>query len=179
MNHWTVYESPLGPLTVSAGPNGVRSIHFPRRGPQLGERLRRPLPEVTGQLDEYFAGERRVFELGLDLHGTPLQMGVWARLREIPFGETTSYGELAERIEESAFPAGVEPYERARVVGAAVGRTPTPIVVPCHRVIGADGSLTGYGGGLHRKQALLDLERRVVLGRAPEPAWQERQIAML
>jgi methylated-DNA-[protein]-cysteine S-methyltransferase len=134
---------------------------------------------VTGQLDEYFAGERRTFVLGLDLDGTPLQMLVWEQLREIRYGETTSYGELAERIDEDAFPRGVEPYERARIVGAAVGKTPTPIVVPCHRVIGADGSLTGYGGGLQRKQALLDLERRVVVGRAPEPAWEERQIAML
>jgi methylated-DNA-[protein]-cysteine S-methyltransferase len=179
MNRWTIYESPLGPLTVSAGRNGLLSIHFPRRGPQLDERLRHSLPEVTGQLDEYFAGERRAFELDLDLHGTPLQLAVWERLCEIPFGETTSYGALAGRIDESAFPSGVEPYERARVVGAAVGRTPTPIVVPCHRVIGADGSLTGYGGGLDRKQALLDLEQRVALGRAPEPAWQECQIAIL
>ena len=179
MNCWTVYESPLGPLTVSVGPRGLRSVHFPRRGPQLDERLRQPLPEVTSQLDEYFAGERRAFELELDLRGTPLQLGVWERLREIPFGETASYGELAGRIEESAFPPGVEPYERARIVGSAVGKTPTPIVVPCHRVIGADGSLTGYGGGLQRKQALLDLEQRVALGRTPEPAWEERQIAML
>jgi methylated-DNA-[protein]-cysteine S-methyltransferase len=176
---WTVYESPLGPLTVSAGPRGLRSIHFPRRGPQLDEGLRRPLPKVTSQLDEYFAGERRAFEFDLDLHGTPLQLGVWERLREIPFGKTASYGELAGRIEESAFPPGVEPYERARIVGSAVGKTPTPIVVPCHRIIGADGSLTGYGGGLQRKQALLDLEQRVALGHAPEPAWEERQIAML
>jgi methylated-DNA-[protein]-cysteine S-methyltransferase len=179
MDFWTVYESPLGPLTVSAGPGGVRSVHFPRRGPRLDERLRRPLPEVTGQLDGYFAGERRAFELDLDLRGAPLQMLVWERLREIPYGETVSYGELAGRIDEGAFPRGVELYERARVVGAAVGKTPTPIVVPCHRVIGADGSLTGYGGGLQRKQALLNLERRIATGRAPEPAWEERQIAML
>jgi methylated-DNA-[protein]-cysteine S-methyltransferase len=179
MNCWTVYESPLGPLTVSAGPSGLRGVYFPRCGPQLDERLRRPLPAVTSQLDEYFAGERRAFELDLDLHGTPLQLGVWERLREIPFGKTVSYGELAGQIDESAFPRGVEPYQRARIVGSAVGKTPTPIIVPCHRVIGADGSLTGYGGGLQRKQALLDLEQRVVLGRAPEPAWEERQIAML
>jgi methylated-DNA-[protein]-cysteine S-methyltransferase len=175
---WTIYESPLGPLTVSGGPDGVRGVYFPRKGPRLDERLRRSLPQVTGQLDEYFAGERRAFELGLDLHGEPLQMLVWERLREIPYGETVSYGELAGRIGEDAF-RGVEPHERARVVGAAVGKTPTPILVPCHRVIGADGSLTGYGGGLQRKQALLDLERRIATGRAPEPAWEERQIAML
>jgi methylated-DNA-[protein]-cysteine S-methyltransferase len=179
MNHWTVYESPLGPLTVSVGPKGLRGIYFPRRGLRLDERLRRPLPKVTGQLDEYFAGERRAFELDLDLQGAPLQMRVWERLREIPYGETTSYGELAGRVDEDAFPHGVEPYERARIVGAAVGKTPTPIVVPCHRVIGADGSLTGYGGGLQRKQALLDLEQRVAIGRSLDPTWEERQIAML
>lgn len=179
MNRWTVYESPLGPLTVSAGSGGLRGIHFPSRGPRLDEGSRQALPEVTSQLDEYFAGQRRAFELDLDLHGTPLQLGVWEQLREIPFGQTTSYGQLAGLIDEGAFPRGVQPYERARLVGVAVGRTPTPIVVPCHRVIGADGSLTGYGGGLQRKQALLDLEQRVAHGRAPEPAWEERQIAML
>jgi methylated-DNA-[protein]-cysteine S-methyltransferase len=178
MDFWTVYESPLGPLTVSVGSGGLQGVYFPRRGPRLDERQQQSLPDVTGQLDEYFAGERRAFELDLDLRGNPLQMLVWEQLREIPYGETVSYGELAGRIDEGAF-RGVEPHERARVVGAAVGKTPTPIVVPCHRVIGADGSLTGYGGGLQRKRFLLDLELRIATGRDPEPAWEERQIAML
>ena len=110
--------------------------------------------------------------------GRPLQQLVWAQLREIPYGATTSYGELAGRIEESAYPEGLEPYQRVRLAAAAIGRTPTPILVPCHRVIGADGSLTGYGGGLQRKQALLDLESKDATRRAPEsPA--NRQLALL
>jgi len=156
---WTIYESPLGPLTVIAGSTGVRYLNFPGRSAQLKESARRPMPEVVGQLDAYFAGERKVFEVDLDLRGTPLQKLVWERLLEIPYGATTTYGDLAGRIDESLYPDGLEPYERVRLVGTAIGRTPTPILVPCHRVIGADGSLTGYGGGLQRKQALLDLER--------------------
>jgi methylated-DNA-[protein]-cysteine S-methyltransferase len=113
---------------------------------------------AAAQLDEYFAGERRAFDLALDLRGSPLQKLVWAQLGQIPYGETISYGELAGRIDKSAFPDGLEPYQCIRAAAAAVGQTPTPILVPCHRVIGADGSLTGYGGGLERKQALLELE---------------------
>lgn len=156
---WTIYESPLGPLTVIAGSTGVRNIHFPGRSQQLNESARRPMPAVVDQLDAYFAGDLEVFEVDLDLHGNPLQKLVWARLLEIPYGTTTTYGDLAKRIDESSYPENLEPYERVRLVGATIGRTPTPILVPCHRVIGADGSLTGYGGGLQRKQALLDLER--------------------
>jgi methylated-DNA-[protein]-cysteine S-methyltransferase len=122
------------------------------------------MPAVADQLDGYFAGERQAFELDLDLRGTPLQLRVWARLREIPYGKTITYGELAGRVEESLFPHGLEPYERVRLAAAEIGRTPTPILVPCHRVIGADGSLTGYGGGLPRKRALLDLESRSTAG---------------
>jgi methylated-DNA-[protein]-cysteine S-methyltransferase len=159
---WTIHESPLGPLTVVAGAGGVRGVHFPGQGPRLGEGARRPLPEVTGQLDEYFAGERQGFELDLDLRGTPLQQAVWEQLREIPYGETDTYGELTVRLAGSLFPEGLEPYRRVRLAAAEIGRTPTPILVPCHRVIGADGSLTGYGGGLPRKRALLDLESGVL-----------------
>lgn len=137
------------------------------------------MPEVVDQLEAYFAGERKAFELDLDLRGTPLQRLVWEQLLEIPYGTTTTYGDLAGRIDESFYPDGLEPYKRVRLVGAAIGRTPTPILVPCHRVIGADGSLTGYGGGLRRKQALLDLESRGVAGRPSEPSWANRQQAML
>jgi len=165
-DYWTVYESPLGPLTLVAGPKGLRGLSFPGRLRVPGEAARRPLPEIVGQLEAYFAGERRAFDLPLDLRGTPLQKEVWRRLLEIPYGTTTSYGELAGRVDPSLFPPEVEPWQRARVVGATNGRNPIAIVVPCHRVIGADGSLTGYGGGLRRKQALLDLER-------------ERQLAIL
>ena len=158
---WTIVESPLGPLTVIAGPAGVRSLHFPGRSPRLGEGARRPMPAVAEQLAAYFAGRREAFELQLDLRGSPLQKRIWDRLLEIPYGATVTYGELTGRVEESLYPDRLEPYERVRLTGAAVGRTPTPILVPCHRVIGADGSLTGYGGGLQRKQALLDLESPV------------------
>jgi methylated-DNA-[protein]-cysteine S-methyltransferase len=176
---WTVYESPIGALTVVARQSGLRGIHFPGRLPRLEEAARIPMPEVSDQLDRYFAGEPRAFDLQLDLRGRPLERAIWGLLLEIPYGETTSYGELADRIEPGSYPHDLEPYMRPRLVGAAVGRTPTPIVVPCHRVIGADGSLTGYGGGLDRKRALLDLERRVVTGHDPEPVWAARQQALL
>jgi methylated-DNA-[protein]-cysteine S-methyltransferase len=104
-------------------------------------------------LDEYFRGHRIRFELTLELTGTPFQQRVWEALREIPYGATVSYAELAGTIGRP---------DRVRAVGGAVGRTPVPIIVPCHRVIGSDGSLTGYGGGLHRKRALLDLEAATV-----------------
>jgi methylated-DNA-[protein]-cysteine S-methyltransferase len=156
---WTIYPSPLGDLTVGAGANGVRSVRFPEEATGPGPEESRPMPEIARRLDEYFAGRRRSFDLALDLRGTPLQLGVWERLGEIPYGATLSYAELAARVGPGLFPAGLEPWRRVRAVAAEVGRTPTPILIPCHRVIGSDGSLTGYGGGLHRKQALLDLER--------------------
>ena len=174
---WTIYESPLGPLTVIAGPAGVRNVHFPGRSLWLEEGAQRSMPAVTDQLDAYFAGERKAFEVGLDLRGAPLQKRVWEQLLEIPYGATTSYGELAGRIDESLFPASLEPYKRVRLVGTAIGRTPTPILVPCHRVIGADGSLTGYGGGLQRKQALLALEGAAAEESAPASA--RTQLSML
>lgn len=155
---WTIYESPLGPLKVVAGAAGIRNVYFPGRSPRLREAARRPMQDLVDQFDAYFAGERRAFELDLDLHGTPLQKRVWARLCEIAYGTTTTYGELAGRIDDSLYSDELEPYRRVRLVAAEIGRTPTPILVPCHRVIGADGSLTGYGGGLRRKRALLDLE---------------------
>ena len=157
-DRWTAYESPLGRLTVVLSPGGaLRAIRFP--GPPGPPELRaHPAPQVSAQLDEYFAGERTEFELEVELDGTAFQMAVWTRLRRIPYGATVSYGEIAEGLGEAAVPVGLELHERARAVGTEVGRTPVPIVVPCHRVIGADGSLTGYGGGLERKRALLDLE---------------------
>jgi methylated-DNA-[protein]-cysteine S-methyltransferase len=155
---WTVYESPIGPLTLVAGPGGLTDLSFPGRLRLPSEAAKAPMPEVTKQLDAYFAGELRRFDLPLDLHGTPLQQAIWAALLEIPYGETVSYGEQAAKIDPDLFETDVEPWQRARVVGGANGRNPVAVIVPCHRVIGADGSLTGYGGGLERKQALLDLE---------------------
>jgi len=167
---WTVYDSPIGPLTLIAGDAGLSGLCFPEYAPALPEAEREPetLAEVTRQLDEYFAGTRQRFELQLDLHGTPFQLAVWEQLRALDYGTTVSYGELARRI-------GRE--DRVRAVGGAVGRTPVPIIVPCHRVIGADGSLTGYGGGIPRKSALLTLEAGVASGAGPGPAWH-RQLTL-
>lgn len=157
---WTEYDSPIGPLTLVASSAGLTQLSFGARSRVPLEATNEPMPEITEQLDAYFDGELRQFELPLDLHGTPLQKSAWRALLEIPYGETATYGEQAARIEVSLFDADVEPWERARVVGSANGSNPVAIVVPCHRVIGANGSLTGYAGGLHRKRALLDLEQR-------------------
>jgi methylated-DNA-[protein]-cysteine S-methyltransferase len=172
---WDVYESPIGPLTLIAGPAGLRGLWFPGKTPAPPESARAPLSAVTEQLDAYFAGELRAFEVDLDMRGTALDREVWRRLLDIPYGKTESYGELAARVDPDLFRADCEPWQRARAVGAANGRNPVSIIVPCHRVIGADGSLTGYGGGLHRKQALLELEGS---GR-PDPAWATRQTSLL
>jgi methylated-DNA-[protein]-cysteine S-methyltransferase len=177
--HWTIYESPIGPLSLVAGPRGLMNLTFPGRLRPPAEAVRRDMPTVVDQFESYFAGERRSFDLELDLRGTALQRAVWQALLGIPYGTTTSYGELAARVDEPLYRSDIEPYRRARAVGAANGRNPVPIIVPCHRVIGADGSLTGYGGGLQRKQALLDLERRSMAGEPPDPGWSTRQLAML
>jgi methylated-DNA-[protein]-cysteine S-methyltransferase len=174
---WTICEGPVGPLTVVAGAAGIRGVHFEGQARGLEPATRLEMPAVTAQLDEYFAGDRLGFELDLDLRGEPLQLAVWEQLRGIPYGETTSYGELTRRVDPSLFPAELEPYKQVRLAAATIGRTPTPILVPCHRVIGADGSLTGYGGGLDRKRTLLELERRVA---GPPPSQDEAdQLALL
>jgi methylated-DNA-[protein]-cysteine S-methyltransferase len=147
---FTIFESPLGELTLVAGPDGVlRRLYFPGTAPALAGADHDPesLAAATEQLEQYFRGERTHFDLTLDYGGTPFQRSVWDALRDIEYGTTTTYGALARAL-------GAQP----RAVGAAVGATPIPIVIPCHRVIGSDGSLTGYGGGLPRKRALLDLE---------------------
>ncbi|HZN88571.1 MAG TPA: methylated-DNA--[protein]-cysteine S-methyltransferase [Thermoleophilaceae bacterium] len=149
-------DTPLGPLVaVAAGDGGLRSLAFDRHC-DGGHRLARApargmLADTRRQLSEYFAGERTTFELPLSAGGTPFQQRVWRALAEIPYGETVSYGELAAAIGAPG---------AARAVGLANGRNPIPIVVPCHRVVGSDGRLTGYGGGLERKRVLLALEQR-------------------
>ena len=150
----TTFDSPFGELTLVAGPDGIlRRLYFPGTAPELaaGDEDPAPLAVATEQLAQYFAGERTTFELELELLGTAFQRSVWSALRSIPYGTTTTYGTLARELEA-----------QPRAVGAAVGATPIPIIVPCHRVIGSDGSLTGYGGGLPRKRALLDLEAGVL-----------------
>ncbi len=148
------FDTPIGPLVVASEGQGLRYIIFEhdKYGPSdhsTWTRDRILLRDAREQLLEYFAGERRVFDLPLSPTGTPFQLKVWAALRTIPFGVIYSYGELAEHI---GAPKAV------RAVGAANGRNPLPIVVPCHRVIGHDGSLTGFGGGLPVKRFLLDHE---------------------
>jgi methylated-DNA-[protein]-cysteine S-methyltransferase len=154
-----VVDSPYGPLTlVSEGDQLVGLYMEGQRhrpdvsafGTRLPEPDEPPFTETVRQLGEYFAGRRDTFDLPLKLHGTEFQRRVWAALCEIPYGQTWTYGELAVHIGR---PTG------ARAVGLANGKNPIGVIVPCHRVIGSDGSLTGYGGGLHRKQLLLEHER--------------------
>jgi methylated-DNA-[protein]-cysteine S-methyltransferase len=154
MNYGYV-DSPVGRLLVAGDEQGVRRIEFPHDGkpgrPEAGwrESISGPIEEVVRQLNEYFSGRRTEFDLPLAPEGTAFQRTVWRRLQEIPYGQTISYGELARRVGNA---------KASRAVGAANGCNPLPIVIPCHRVIGANGKLTGFGGGLPTKQLLLSLE---------------------
>jgi methylated-DNA-[protein]-cysteine S-methyltransferase len=145
-------ESPIGRLTLTADGAALTGLYMsvPGRTPRTADWVMdpsvAPLPEASRQLREYFAGGRRRFDLPLHPHGTEFQRRVWRALTEIPFGATCSYGQLAKRLGNPG---------ASRAVGLANGRNPIAIIVPCHRVIGADGSLTGFGGGLPRKQWLL------------------------
>lgn len=151
----THIDSPVGPLFLAADENGLRLIEFHsprhpvRRGDDWQQGEHEVLDVARAQLDAYFNGGRRSFDLPLAPHGTPFQREVWHTLASIPFGETISYAQLAARVGRPS---------AMRAVGAANGRNPLPIVLPCHRVIGANGSLTGFGGGLPTKQFLLELE---------------------
>jgi methylated-DNA-[protein]-cysteine S-methyltransferase len=157
--HYTTMPSPLGELQLVAGPRGLTRIVFPDdRQPVQPESHWKTADKVVRraerQLNEYFAGDREEFDLPLDPQGTPFQMRVWRALLQIPYGETISYGELARRIGRP---------KAQRAVGAANGSNPLPIIVPCHRVIGSNGSLTGYGGGLDIKRQLLEIESAAVV----------------
>jgi len=147
--------SPIGPLTVVAEGGALVRLAMSPPGrfvdAEIGERSEDGFDEVVVQLGEYFAGERTAFDLPLRPVGSDFELAVWEQLTLIPYGETRSYGSVAKAVGE---PGG------AQAVGAANGRNPLAIVVPCHRVIGADGSLVGFGGGLPRKRFLLDLEQR-------------------
>jgi methylated-DNA-[protein]-cysteine S-methyltransferase len=145
--HETTYISPLGPIRLVADEGALRELTFGEAGGASDSPI---LAAAGAQLDEYFAGTRTVFDLPLQLDGTAWEQRVWEALLAIPYGTTESYGQLAARIGAPG---------SARAVGAANGRNPISIVVPCHRVIGANGALTGYGWGVERKSALLDLER--------------------
>jgi methylated-DNA-[protein]-cysteine S-methyltransferase len=156
MNDTTLYiqiPSPIGDLLLDGTEQALQGVHMSPASPRPGWRkAREPFANAIEQLDQYFAGERTEFDLELDMRGTQFQKDVWNALLTIPYGETRSYGEIARQIGRP---------DRARAVGAANGSNPVSIIVPCHRVIGSDGSLTGYGGGLPRKRFLLDLEAGV------------------
>ncbi|MFF1450130.1 methylated-DNA--[protein]-cysteine S-methyltransferase [Streptomyces sp. NPDC058274] len=159
MKQHTVIDSPYGPLTLVATDGSLSGLYMVgqrHRPPEehFGERDDTPFGETTDQLKAYFAGELTEFDLPLRLAGTPFQRTVWQQLQKIPYGETRSYGELADALGNP---------KASRAVGLANGKNPVGIIVPCHRVVGADGSLTGYGGGLDRKQRLLDFERGAAL----------------
>jgi methylated-DNA-[protein]-cysteine S-methyltransferase len=153
----TTIPSSLGDLTVVARGGAVTGLYFPhhwyrpdRAG--FGQYRDAGFHDVRRQLDEYLAGERRDFDVPVETAGRPLQERVWQLIGQIPYGATASYGELASQLG-----GGVT----AQEVGAAVGRNPVSIIIPCHRVVGASGGLTGYAGGLRRKRVLLDLEQAV------------------
>jgi methylated-DNA-[protein]-cysteine S-methyltransferase len=156
MMSYTQIESPVGPLLLVADEAGLRQILFVNGRHQARPEASwkedgAPLEKTISQLRSYFAGEREEFDLTLAPEGTPFQQEVWRRLCEIPYGETISYGELAKQIGNP---------QASRAVGLANGSNPIPIVIPCHRVIGSNGKLTGYGGGLPIKEKLLALERK-------------------
>jgi methylated-DNA-[protein]-cysteine S-methyltransferase len=147
----TVYDSPVGPLRLESRDGALVALHL--NAPPGPEDLADPiLARATDQLREYFAGTRTSFDLPLAMHGNAFEQRVWTALRQIPYGETASYGQIAEQIGAPG---------AARAVGVANARNPIAIIVPCHRVIGANGKLVGFGGGLPMKRALLDLEQGV------------------
>ena len=150
-------DTPIGALGLVATEAGLSRVRWSAKG--LPDESCAVLDDVAAQLEAYFAGELTAFDLRLDLDGTEFQRHCWLALATIPYGQTVSYGEQSRRI-------GLGP-DRARAVGAANGQNPLPIVLPCHRVIGADGSLTGFGGGLHIKRFLLEHEGALLpLGQA-------------
>lgn len=157
----TTVDSPIGLLTLVAADGLLAGIYMEqhRHAPdpsRFGDRDAEPLAATAEQLAEYFAGDRREFDLPVVFEGTPFQQVVWRALQDIPCGATVTYGQLADRIGRPT---------ASRAVGLANGRNPISIVVPCHRVVGTNGSLTGYGGGLDRKRYLLSLEQgQAVLG---------------
>ena len=154
MMYYCYVDTPIGELLLAGTEDALSMIGFPkgsmRRDPESDWIFKEePFEKVRKQLNEYFGGERREFDVPLSLKGTDFQLSVWHALQGIPYGTTVSYGEVARRIEN---PRAV------RAVGAANGRNPIPIIVPCHRVVGSHGDLTGFGGGLDTKEALLRLE---------------------
>ena len=155
---YSTVASPIGELLLAGDADALRVLHmqesrYPVRVGPGWRRSEAPFARAREQLEEYFAGRRRTFDLALEPAGNEFELAVWEALLEIPYGETVSYGELA---------TGIGRPGAARAVGVANARNPIALIIPCHRVIGADGSLTGYGGGLERKRQLLELEAGVL-----------------
>jgi methylated-DNA-[protein]-cysteine S-methyltransferase len=164
-----VIDSPIGPLTLVRDDDGLTGLYYPGHwtrpdrtafGSLVEQSDDRSFDEATAQLSEYFAGERRNFDLPLTPHGSERARQVWQLLAEIPYGQTTTYGALARGIGD-----GISP----RAIGGFVGHNPLSIFIPCHRVVGSTGQLTGYAGGLDRKQGLLELEKAIPT--APQAPW--------
>ena len=155
MIHYRMHESPLGSLLLAASERGLCGLYFDEhrhfRGPQgwLASEDHPHLQRAAEQLDDYFAGKRRTFDLRLDLAGTPFQLKVWEQLSRVPYGASTSY-----LLHAQAVNAG----HAVRAVGTAIGRNPVSIIIPCHRIVAGNGALTGYAGGLERKRYLLAFE---------------------
>jgi methylated-DNA-[protein]-cysteine S-methyltransferase len=179
----TVTPSALGELTLVRDAGGLRGLYFPHHwyqpsratfGPQAGDGFDAAICQLTG----YLAGTRREFDLPLAARGDEFQRRVWEHVRQIPYGATVSYGELAARIGAEADGAGGAGDVTAQQVGAAVGRNPMCILIPCHRVVGRDGKLTGYAGGIARKRHLLELERDQAAAAAGAPLQQALLPAM-
>jgi methylated-DNA-[protein]-cysteine S-methyltransferase len=164
-----VVDSPIGPLTLVRDETGLTGVYYPGHwtrpdrnsfGPQVDASEDHCFDEATAQLTEYFAGDRRDFDLPLNPRGNDQARQVWQLIAEIPYGQTTSYGELARRFDGDL---------DARDIGGFVGSNPLSILIPCHRVVGSTGKLTGYAGGLDRKRYLLELENAIPA--APETLW--------
>ncbi len=152
--YYSYCDSPVGPLLLRGERDTLHGLHFSTGNKARGadpewERYDEPFRRVKRQLGEYFSGKRKVFDLALEPHGTPFQLSVLEALLEIPYGETRSYLDIAERIGNP---------KAVRAVGSANGSNPIAVIIPCHRVIGSNGSLTGFGGGLESKRYLLELE---------------------
>lgn len=146
------HDSPVGLLEITADENAVTGLYFAdSNGKRDDENTGNILKDCLAQLTEYFAGKRTVFDINVNPAGTPFQKSVWNELLKIPYGETVSYGEIAERIGNP---------KSVRAVGLANGSNPVSIIIPCHRVIGKNGSLVGYGGGIENKRFLLELEKK-------------------
>jgi methylated-DNA-[protein]-cysteine S-methyltransferase len=178
---WTEFTSPLGTFTLAGERSTLQRLYFPSEAGtaarELAERDRdaAAFAGARAQLEQYFAGERRSFELELEPHGSELQRRVWAALQRIAYGETTTYGAIASELGVTG--SAHEP--PARIVGAAIARTPIPIVIPCHRVVAADGALRGYRGGLEIKRALLDFEASDGEPTALAEGWERDQLSLL